>query len=173
VADRKGAPPPGSGADLTRWERLQYVAQYAAMLVAVFAVLGGIVLAVVVGIRVFEGGEIDPGEDPIDNIFSSRAVIAAIRIAILFAALYVTVSAIALIAARRWPSQVGPLQISESARRLQQESEDLRRLVEKAGREVGDLQTELMEANRVIDRQQENLEALLTHLDSTTDSEDK
>jgi hypothetical protein len=135
------------------------------MLVIAAALIGGIVLAVVIAVRLFEAGAISPDASPIDQIFASRIVVFAIRVAILFAALYGIVSAVALIVQRRWPSQVGPLQISEGVRALRNERDDLRHLLGLARQEIEGLQAALKNANEDIDRYRDDLEVALAEVD--------
>jgi ABC-type protease/lipase transport system fused ATPase/permease subunit len=49
----------------------------------------------------------------VDAVLASRAVIAAIRLAIIFAGIYVIVSVIALITRGQWLTRVGPVEVSE------------------------------------------------------------
>jgi hypothetical protein len=49
----------------------------------------------------------------VDAVLASRAVIAAIRLAIIFAGVFVVVSVVALIARRQWLTKVGPVEVSD------------------------------------------------------------
>jgi hypothetical protein len=59
----------------------------------------------------------------VDEIFASRVVILAARIALMFAATYVAVSVVGLIANRRWLSQLGPFKASDPIARLDSNAE--------------------------------------------------
>ncbi|HEX6153508.1 MAG TPA: hypothetical protein VFZ19_08310 [Solirubrobacterales bacterium] len=63
--------------------------------------------------------------DFIDAVFASRAVVAAIRIAIVFAALFVALSVTALIAQRRWLTRLGPVEVSEEVSNFRAEIQRL------------------------------------------------
>lgn len=49
----------------------------------------------------------------VDTVLGSRAVVAAIRLAIIFAGVFVVVSVVALIARGQWLTKVGPVQVSD------------------------------------------------------------
>lgn len=59
-------------------------------------------------------------EDPgfIDTVLGSRAVVAAIRLAVIFAAAFVVMSVVALAAKGQWLTRVGPVQVSEPVSKL-------------------------------------------------------
>ena len=60
----------------------------------------------------------------VDAVLASRAVVAAIRLAIIFAGAFVVVSVVALISQGRWLTRVGPVQVSETKtddRRIKEE----------------------------------------------------
>jgi hypothetical protein len=50
----------------------------------------------------------------VDAVLASRAVIAAIRLAIIFAGAFVVASVVALVRQERWLTRVGPVQVSEA-----------------------------------------------------------
>jgi hypothetical protein len=81
--------------------------------------------------------------DFIDAIFASRAVIAAIRIAVVFAALFLVLSVTALIAQRRWLTRVGPVEVSGEVSNLDAEILDLEQQVEEANRVIEALRQRL------------------------------
>jgi hypothetical protein len=53
----------------------------------------------------------DPGF--VDTVLGSRAVVAATRLAVIFAGVFVVLSVVALIARGQWLTKVGPVQVSE------------------------------------------------------------
>ncbi len=70
-----------------------------------------------------------PAEHPgfVDAVLASRAVLAAIRLAVIFAGAFVIVSVVALIGQGRWLTRVGPVQVSETKtddRRIKEEVVD-------------------------------------------------
>ena len=89
-------------------------------------------------------------QDPsfIEAVFASRFVIATVRFAILFAALYVVVSVVALIARGQWLSSVGPFRVSESVRALKADRDQLARALREAVDTIESLQDELAQAER-------------------------
>ena len=75
--------------------------------------------------------------DFIDAFLASRAVVVAVRIAIIFAAVFVALSVIALIVRRQWLTRVGPVEVSSEVSNLDAE--------------IRLLDEEIKEANRVIE----------------------
>lgn len=90
--------------------------------------------------------------DFIDTILASRAVVAAIRIAIVFAGIFVVLSVIALIARRQWLTRVGPLEVSDRVSELKAENQRLGRSLKYAEQAIGDLEQELAGTNQVLDQ---------------------
>lgn len=76
--------------------------------------------------------------DFIDTILASRAVVAAIRIAIVFAGIFVVLSVVALIARRQWLTRVGPVEVEEVSD-LDTENQQLRRELDEARQIIKDL----------------------------------
>jgi hypothetical protein len=76
--------------------------------------------------------------DFIDTILASRAVVAAIRIAIVFAGIFVVLSVTALIARRQWLRRVGPVEVEEVSD-LDTENQQLRRELDEARQIIKDL----------------------------------
>jgi hypothetical protein len=86
-------------------------------------IFGAIALIAIPG---FEQGEIDPDSDPLNNLLSSRAVIIPARIVLVFLALYVVISIVALIYRGQWIVRAGPIQASEAVRTIDREKDHLR-----------------------------------------------
>jgi hypothetical protein len=81
--------------------------------------------------------------DFIDTILASMAAVAAIRIALIFAAAFVVLSVIALIAQRRWLVRVGPLEVSDRVSDLDAESRCLEKEIEETNSAIEDLAEKL------------------------------
>lgn len=90
----------------------------------------------------------DPGY--VDSVLASGAVVAGIRIAIIFAAIYVVVSVVALIARRQWLTKVGPIEASEQVTEALRENQALRDQLESAGDTIRDLEDELRDTNELL-----------------------
>jgi hypothetical protein len=69
----------------------------------------------------------DPGF--LETLVASRAVVAAVRVAVIFIAAFVVVSVVALISARRWPTKIGPVEIADGLSQLEAENALLRTTV--------------------------------------------
>lgn len=91
-------------------------------------------------------------EDPafVNTLFASRAVVASIRLAIVFAAAYIVVSVIALIAKGRWLNRVGPVEATEPVADLEAENAYLRDGLAGAGQAIEYLEAELEETNELL-----------------------
>jgi hypothetical protein len=92
--------------------------------------------------------------DFVDALFASRAVVAAIRIAIVFAAGFLVLSVIALVAQRRWLTRVGPVEVSGRVSDLRVENQRLEEEVGLAHQAVEDLERKVAYSQQVIDREQ-------------------
>jgi hypothetical protein len=88
----------------------------------------------------------------IDTILASRAVIAAIRIAIVFAAAFLVLSVIALIASRRWLARVGPVEVSAKVPDITVEKRDLEERLDEARAAIARLESNAADAQQVIDQ---------------------
>ncbi len=96
-------------------------------IVAVVLVLAALVYLAVLAVIQIYPHQLPPTKNPsfVDNIFDSRVVIVIVRVALIFAAGYVVISVVALIAGRRWLSQLGPFKASYPIARLDQSAEAL------------------------------------------------
>jgi hypothetical protein len=88
----------------------------------------------------------------IDTVLASRAVIASLRIAIVFAATFLVLSVVALIASRQWLTRVGPVEVSAKVSGLAVENRILRERLEEARVEIARLETNVANAQQVIHR---------------------
>lgn len=91
-------------------------------------------------------------QDPsvFDRVLASDAVLAAARIAVIFAAGYLVISVVALISKGQWLTRVGPVEVSESVGDLVRENTALRNSLESAGETIGDLEDELRDSNEML-----------------------
>jgi hypothetical protein len=83
----------------------------------------------------------DPGF--LETLVASRAVVAAVRVAVIFAAAFVVVSVVALISARRWPTKIGPVEIAGEVPKLDTESERLKSAMEEYIATIEELRDEV------------------------------
>jgi ABC-type multidrug transport system fused ATPase/permease subunit len=88
----------------------------------------------------------------IDTVLASRSVVAAIRLAIIFAGVFVVISVVALIARRQWLTRVGPLQVSEQVSDIDAENQRLKESLENARETIDNLKQDLAETNYVLDQ---------------------
>jgi len=84
--------------------------------------------------------------DFIDTVLASRAVVVAIRIAIVFATLFVALSVIALIVRRQWLTRIGPVEASDRTAELEEE-------LEAAHQVIDALESMAVNSQQVIDRE--------------------
>lgn len=87
----------------------------------------------------------------VDTVLASRAVVAAIRLAIIFAAAFIVISVVALVVRRQWLTRIGPVQVSEQVSDLVAENAALRNMLESAGETIEDLQDELTATTSLLD----------------------
>jgi outer membrane murein-binding lipoprotein Lpp len=88
----------------------------------------------------------------VDTVLASRAVIAAIRLAIIFAGVFIVVSVVALIARGQWLTRVGPVQVSEQVSDLDAENQRLQDSLENARESIHNLKQDLAESNYLLDQ---------------------
>jgi ABC-type protease/lipase transport system fused ATPase/permease subunit len=95
-----------------------------------------------------------PAQRPgfIDTVLASRAVVAAIRLAIIFAAVFIVVSVVALIGRGQWLIRVGPVQVSEQVSDIDAENQRLRASLDNAQEIIDDLRQDLIKTGRVVNQ---------------------
>jgi hypothetical protein len=86
--------------------------------------------------------------DFIDTLLASRAVVVAIRIAIVFAALFLILSVIALAAQRRWLARLGPVEVST----LDAENQQLKEELASADGLIEDLEAKAAYTEQLVDK---------------------
>lgn len=89
--------------------------------------------------------------DFIDTILASRAVVVAIRVAVVFAAIFIALSVVALIARRQWLTRVGPVEVEEMSS-LDAENRHLEERLEAVQDAVDLLEGRAAYAQRVVDK---------------------
>lgn len=87
----------------------------------------------------------------VDTLLASRAVVAAIRVALISASGFVVASVIALAARRQWLTRVGPVRVSEVAG-FSDETEHLEALLVDAEKTIARQRADIREASRLLDR---------------------
>lgn len=94
-----------------------------------------------------------PGQpDFIDTILASRAVVVAIRIAVVFAAAFLVLSVVALIARRQWLTRVGPVEVSRRVSDLEEENRRLEEELEISDSINEDLKGKVAYSHQVVDK---------------------
>jgi hypothetical protein len=94
--------------------------------------------------------------DFVDTILASRAVVVAIRVAVVFAAIFVALSVVALIARRQWLTRVGPVEVSDRMSELAAEKRRLGERMDIADRAIEGLQESVAHTHRLINQEQTN-----------------
>jgi hypothetical protein len=102
-----------------------------------------LVIALAIGDAVLASTPTAKEPDFIDTILASKAVVAAIRITLIFAAFFVVLSVAALTVQRRWLVRVGPLEVSDRVSALDAENRRLEKEVEAAKRAIDALEQRL------------------------------
>jgi hypothetical protein len=87
----------------------------------------------------------------VDTLLASRAVVAAIRVAIIAASCFVVASVVALTRKGRWLTRVGPAEVSELSD-LGAENQQLKELLEVADNTIHNLKREMADSNCFFDQ---------------------
>lgn len=76
---------------------------------------------------VSRGPKIVPGRNAgwLETVFASRGTVGVVRLAIIFACGYLVISVCALIFKGQWLSRVGPIEIAQSVKRVDKDSDQL------------------------------------------------
>ena len=131
---------------------------------AVIIVLGAIVGAVAMFIRMYLHGTVDSSGNPLRAIFASRLMISAARLTILFLGVYLIVSVLFHMRRGQWLTAAGPLKVMESVQKLtrrvdEQEGhlQESRGETERLKTMVSDLTGELRTAENLLAKAKEQL----------------
>ena len=92
--------------------------------------------------------------DFIDTVLASRAVVAAIRVAIVFVAGFLVLSVVALVARRQWVTRVGPVEASDRVSDLNRENCRLNVSLKYARQDIERLEQELAMTDQFLDERQ-------------------
>lgn len=79
-------------------------------------------------------------------------MVVAIRIALVFAALFVALSVIALIAQRRWLTRLGPVEVSEEMSKFETENQRLKEELKASDQVIEYLEGKVASSHQVVDR---------------------
>ena len=88
----------------------------------------------------------------VETLLASRAVVAAVRIAVIFAAGFIVLSVVALVAKGQWPTRIGPVHIEQQVSDLDAENDRLRVSLENARDTIDNLKSDLAESNQLLDQ---------------------
>jgi hypothetical protein len=126
------------------------------------ALAGGLILLVAVAYGV---GDVVFASVPIarragieELVLGSPTVVAAIRIAVIFAAVFFVVSVVALTARRQWLVRVGPVEVSDQVLDLGLEKQRMEESLENAMQTIDSLRYELVLSDSLLDRAVSELE---------------
>lgn len=91
--------------------------------------------------------------DFVDTILASRAVVAATRIAIVFTAIFVVLSVVALIVRRQWLTRVGPVEVTDQSSHLEAQIRMYEEELEAAYRVIDVLEGVVASTHQLVDRE--------------------
>ena len=114
------------------------------------------VVLVLAGVYAIGDAVLAPAPTPdhpsfVDTVLASRAVVGAIRLAVIFAGAFVVVSVVALIARGQWLTKVGPVQVSERVSDVGSQNRRLEGSLEKAEETIDDLEQDLAQSAKRIE----------------------
>jgi hypothetical protein len=145
---------------------LARLGQGAAIAIVVLVMLACLAAAVYAVIEIYPHKvRIPTNPSFVDNIFDSRVVILAARIVLLFAAAYVAISVVALVAGRRWLAQIGPFRASEPLKQLDKTAEQLEAELKDARDTIRDLRNRLSVSDKNLENARKNIASLLDDAD--------
>jgi hypothetical protein len=109
------------------------------------AVLGAAAIYAV-GDAILSPAPISTSPGFVETVLASRAVVAAVRIAVIFAAAFIVVSIVALTAKRQWPTRIGPVHIREDVSGQETENGQLREDLDLAEGTINHLEELIVDA---------------------------
>jgi hypothetical protein len=92
----------------------------------------------------------------VDTVLGSRAVVAAIRLAVIFAGVFVVISVVALTARGQWLTRVGPVQVSEPAATVDAEGQQLEKSLAQAQERIDILGQKIADSRDLLNRMSQN-----------------
>ena len=116
-----------------------------------------ILICAIAGIYILGDAVLAPAPAPehpgyVDAVLASRVVMAAIRLAIVFAGGFVVLSVIGLVDQRRWLTKVGPVQVSEDVGVVDVGRKQSVSDLAQARAAIGKLRQELANSERTVNR---------------------
>ncbi|HET8955251.1 MAG TPA: hypothetical protein VFN18_06285 [Solirubrobacterales bacterium] len=138
------------GTAQTRWESLGSKLGVILVVPTLLVLFGAAIYAI--GDAVFAPTPVPKQPGFVDTVLGSRAVVAAIRLGIIFAGVFVVVSVVALIARGQWLTRIGPVQVSEQVSDLDAENQRLQESLENARETIDNLKQDLAESNILLDQ---------------------
>jgi hypothetical protein len=117
-----------------------------------FAVLG-VAAIYAVGDAILSPAPISTSPGFAETVLASRAVVAAVRIAVIFAAAFIVVSVVALTAKGQWPTRIGPVHLREEISGQEVENGQLREELATANETIKDLQGDTSTAAETMNRE--------------------
>lgn len=135
---------------------------------AIVVIVGAVVGAGVMFVRLFNSQILNPNQNPIDMIFASRLMIGAIRLALLFIGVYVVLSILAHMRRGQWLTGTGPLKVMEATQRLRSSVDAQEERVAAARAEADRLRSTVSE----LGAQLRTAEALLARARTRLEEED-
>lgn len=111
-------------------------------LFATLVILGALVGAAVMLLRLWKVGIISPNGNPLHIVFASRMMVASARLAVLFLGVYIVLSILMHMRRGQWLTAAGPFKVSESVRKLDATSMRLQAERDKALNENRRLRTQ-------------------------------
>ena len=134
---------PNFGAAMNSWERPQLKELPRRLLFALGTIMLGVAGIFAAGDAVLAPAPISASPGFLETLLASRAVVAAVRIAAIFAAAFVVLSVVALVSRGQWPTRIGPVQIAEGVSDLGAENERLEVSLEDSRVTIENLRREL------------------------------
>jgi len=125
--------------------------------VIVVIILGAIVGMVAMMIQTWRGGTIPPDGNPLKAIFASRLMVAAARMAFLFAGVYIAISILVLMRRGQWLTAAGPFKVSDAIRGITERSQHRRERIAKLEAENARLRKELQDVAKLLNQAQSRL----------------
>ena len=147
----------GTGAEEDNQDKFERVGQKLGLLLVFPTLLILFVAgAYAVGDAVFAPTPVSESPGFVDTVLASRAVVAAIRLAIIFAGSFIVISVVALIARGQWLTRIGPVHVSEQVSDIDAENQRLKESLENARETIDNLKGDLAESNYVLDQMRDS-----------------
>ena len=138
------------------------------------AILGALVGVGFIVTGLFQGGKINPGQNPsfVDTIFASRTVVGAARIVLLLGGIYVVASIFVLMSRNQWLTKVGPIEVSESTAGIAEERDALAAELRDTRELIDSLEERLAATSSAYQESSDLLRMALDRIDTLTDEKE-